>query len=189
MRRSTAGLVVGFAALLATCLVPASASAQQTTWTVTPGGTFTAEGSVRLNELDCYVRFSGDFLDSSGQGRIDKVTVHGCSSTNYLGYPTFRVPITMTATRYLSSIDTVAASLSPLVIDIDGRCPIRIGSPKDRVGKSEVLYRNQRVELWLSTGIGGGLDVWDPHNCYEPETVSINTGLAVTPAQTIRPAE
>ncbi|TDB86844.1 hypothetical protein E1264_16660 [Actinomadura sp. KC216] len=189
MRRSTSSLVAGITILLATFLTPGSASAQEATWTVTPGGAFTGEGTIKLDGTVCYLRFNGTFFDSSGQGRIDQVNVHGCSNPAPLGYPSFRVPISLTATKYLSSIDTTAGPFANFVIDIQGPCPVRLGSPNDPPNTVEFLYDNENATMWWSSGLNNGLRVYDPRKCYDKESVNINNSFTITPAQTIRPSE
>ncbi|TMQ93972.1 hypothetical protein ETD83_24750 [Actinomadura soli] len=191
MRRSTANLITGIIILLAACLTPGSASARQATWTVAPGGAFTGEGLLHMGNVDCSLRFDGTFFDSSGQGQIQNVTVRGCSGLGNLGWPSFKVPIPMTATRYLTSIDTVAAPLSGFIISFQGPCKITLAGPGGRTDPAtmEALHQNQKAEMWWSSGFPGGLTVWDPADCYDPESVPIRGKFTITPAQTIRPSE
>lgn len=199
MRSSPPSRLAAFAvaAILALGLPgPATAAA---TWTVRPGGYFTASGGVSLEDttsgatISCQSQVhgrlgSGSGLRGAGLGSLTSLGLSGCHGPGGLAFTVAlrRLPWTLNALSY--SAGTMTGSITGIDLTLTAaNCTATVaGRAASKPGMEEFRYTNRTGQLKLLAATST-LHFWDVSGCLSQ--FSNGDGAALAGTLTVKPRQ
>lgn len=167
-----------------------------TSWTVTPGGSFTGKGTLTLAGVTCKSSIAGKLRGGKGPGghigSINSLGLTNCTGPLGLTFTigTGGLPWTMNAQSYNASTGTTTGKATGLHFSLAApSCSFTVdgtGGNKDN-GKVTFTYTNSTHVLKLGTS--GNLHAYDVSGCTGLITsgspVSLSASYTISPPQTI----
>lgn len=203
-RRARKVLLTAGPAVLVIVLGAASSSAARATWTISPGGSFTATGTVRATDpstggsISCQASLGGTLkrgsgLSGAGIGSVTSASFTRCKAGTIAFTVTVgpgSLPWEVSALSYNATSGVTTGSLEDIDLQASATgCNAALDGTADNAnnGLAKFSYADSTGVLKL-TG-GGDLHYWDIINCFgfinPGDSVKVTGSLNVTPKQAI----